>query len=150
METLAATTAGLDVMLERLPQTFDFGEMLGHMAELAAREGVESGDLHHHFTPGLYARELRMRAGSFMASKIHQTIHPFCLSAGAVVVWGQDGSRVFLRAPYFGVTQPATQRFLLIVEDAVWTTFHPTTETDLEKLEQLLVRSPVLKLGGGS
>ncbi len=33
-----------------------------------------------------------------------------------------------------GITKAGTRRVLLIREDCVWTTFHPTTETDPEKI----------------
>jgi hypothetical protein len=36
-------------------------------------------------------------------------------------------------------TLPGTKRALYIHEDATWVTFHPTPETDLEKIETQLI-----------
>ena len=61
-------------------------------------------------------------------------------------------------APYTGITKPYTRRILYIHEDTIWTTFHVTEETDLAKLEELLIlrrddhlkNMPTLELGGES
>ena len=94
----------------------------------------------HTFTPGLYAREVKIPAGTILTSKIHKTQHPFVISQGAVNVYLEDEARwELLQAPHLGVTQPGTRRLLVVEEDLVWTTFHPTATTDLEELEDELL-----------
>lgn len=80
----------------------------------------------HYFTPGLYIREIYMAAGTLILSKIHLTEHPFVISKGSVQVKIKDGDWELLEAPYTGFTYPGTRRVLSIVEDCIWTTFHPT------------------------
>lgn len=96
----------------------------------------------HRFTPGLYVREIFMPKGALVISKIHKTEHPYVISKGHAAVWTPTLGVVQLRAPHCGITRPGTVRVLYIHEDCVWTTFHPTTETDVKKLEEILVDVP--------
>lgn len=95
----------------------------------------------HTFTPGMYARTICMLAGEMYTSKIHLTQHQYIIQCGCVSVWTKEHGVVTLRAPYHGITTPGTRRILYIHTDCVWTTFHPnpTDETDLEKLEKLII-----------
>jgi len=110
----------------------------------------------HRFTPGLYIREILMRKGTLITSKIHLTEHPYVISAGMVDVFIEGVGWKRYAAPYTGITKPYTRRILYIHEDTIWTTFHATEETDLAKLEeQLILRRddhlktmPTLELGG--
>lgn len=92
-------------------------------------------ELVHRFTPGIYIRELRVPAGALVVTKIHRTEHPFVISKGRVSVWTEEDGLVTLQAPHCGVTKPGTRRVAYAHEDLVWTTFHATTEIDLEKIE---------------
>ena len=92
----------------------------------------------HLFTPGIYARQIFMPAGTLLTSKIHKTEHPFVISKGVVSVWN-NGKAELLRAPHHGVTYPGTRRILYIHEDCIWTTYHATTETDPAKIEEVII-----------
>jgi hypothetical protein len=81
--------------------------------------------LRHSWTPGLYIREIFMPAGSLITSKIHKTEHPFVVSMGRCLVWIDGTGWVLIEAPHSGVTKPGTRRVLLVLDDTVWTTFHP-------------------------
>jgi len=93
----------------------------------------------HRFTPGLYSRTVKMLKGVIYTSRLHLTRHQFVISTGRVTVFHDDGSQRTLSAPHVGITEPGTRRAILVHEDCVWTTFHPTEETDLEKIEAQLV-----------
>lgn len=93
----------------------------------------------HRFTPGLYIREIFMPKGALVSSKIHLTEHPFVVSKGIVQVAMDGGATQRIEAPYTGITKPGTRRVLLIEEDTIWTTFHPTKETDLAKIEAEII-----------
>lgn len=96
----------------------------------------------HRFTPGLYIRQITMPAGSVVISRVHKTTHPFVISKGRCSVWSEEHGVQELSAPHCGITTPATRRILVIHEETVWTTFHPTAETDLAKLEAELTETP--------
>lgn len=93
----------------------------------------------HHFTPGLYCREIHMPAGTMATSMEHKTEHPFILSAGVVEVIDSHGNAELLQAPHFGITKPGTKRVLRVLADAVWTTFHATGETDVVKIGEAIL-----------
>lgn len=99
-------------------------------------ESHESAPVTHHFTPGLYAREIFMPKGLLITTETHKTEHPFVVSKGRVLVYQENtGEWQAIEAPHFGVTKPGTRRLLLVVFDCVWTTFHATAETDVAKIE---------------
>ena len=112
----------------------------------------------HRFTPGLYIREILMPKGTLITSKIHLTEHPYVISKGVVDVFIEGVGWKKYAAPFTGITKPYTRRVLFIEEDTIWTTFHPTDETDLAKLEEQLIlrrddhlkNMPTLELGGES
>ncbi len=79
----------------------------------------------HTFTDGMYIREIIMPAGSLITSKIHKTQHPYTVSMGKVAVSIDGKEWQEIEAPYTGITQPGTRRILYILEDCVWTTYHP-------------------------
>lgn len=94
----------------------------------------------HRFTPHLYSRTFIMPAGSIYTSKQHKTEHQFAVLKGLCSVKNVlTNEWQHIRAPYLGITLPGTRRVLVIHEETVWTTFHPTDETDLEKLEAQLI-----------
>ena len=98
--------------------------------------------LTHRFTPGLYAREIFMPAGSLVVSRVHKTEHPYVVLSGRVRVWTEEGGVVEISGPHVGITKPGTRRVVFILEDCRWITFHPTTETDLEQLRVELTDTP--------
>ena len=112
---------------------------------------IESCPVTHHFTPGLYCREIFMPKDMVITSRVHRYRHPFVVSQGKCMVYmGGQGEESWtpISAPHFGITEPGTRRVLVILEDTVWTTFHVTNETDVEKIAaDILVpyENPLLK-----
>lgn len=99
--------------------------------------------LTHRFTPGLYVREIFMPKDCIVISKIHKTEHPFVIIQGSASVWN-NGKVEHLKAPHVGITKPGARRLLYIHEDCRWLTFHPTDETDVDKIEeQIILKRPI-------
>ena len=119
------------------------------MVEMGARiagVGESPFPVTHHFTPGLYSREIFMPAGAVVVSKIHRTEHPFVVSKGRCLVYRNQNEWDRIEAPYFGVTKPGTRRVLLILEDTIWTTFHPTELTDVAEIEAAIIEPHINRL----
>jgi hypothetical protein len=98
----------------------------------------------HRFVPGIYIREITMRPGSLIISKIHKHEHPYVISKGRCEVFTREAGWVELKAPFTGITMPGTERVLLIHEETIWTTFHPIPfdvkgEEDLPKIEDHVI-----------
>ena len=98
--------------------------------------------LKHHFSPGLYLREIFMPADTVVIGKIHHTTHFNILVQGACIIVHNDGRREELRAPQVFVSEAGVQKVLYILEDMIWMTTHVTEETDIPKLEEMLCEIP--------
>jgi hypothetical protein len=94
--------------------------------------------LEHVFAPGLYARQIQMPAGALVVGKIHKHSHVNTISKGRCLVATEFGYEELV-APHTFVSKPGTKRAVLVLEDTVWTTYHPTEETDLERVEDHVI-----------
>jgi hypothetical protein len=81
--------------------------------------------MEHTLLDGMYIRRIYLPEGSYAISKIHNTEHPFVILKGKVLVRSNFGVRLY-KAPFRGITKPGTRRVLLMLEDVVWETYHPT------------------------
>lgn len=126
--------------LERLKaQPGDFSGKVHRLARhMATLDQIEC-PVTHRFSPGLYLREIFMPAGSIVIGKIHKTEHFNFLMKGRCLIVHEDFSQEELRAPMVFVSKAGVQKVLHILEDMVWLTTHVTEETDLVKLEELLI-----------
>lgn len=103
-------------------------------------------DVHHHFAPGVYMRELRIPKGAVLTGKIHRTEHLNILASGEISVLTEHGVKR-LKAPCVIKSSPGIKRAGYAHEDTVWICVHPTTETDLAKLEEQLIAPSFEALG---
>lgn len=113
------------------------GAILALQEELLKMEQLEC-PVTHHFAPGLYAREIFMPKGALVVGKIHKHSHVNTISKGRVLVSTEFGSKE-LEAPCTFVSEVGAKRAVLVLEDCIWTTYHPTEETDLEKIEAQVI-----------
>jgi hypothetical protein len=103
-------------------------------------------DVHHHFAPGVYMRELRIPKGAVLTGKIHRTAHLNILAKGDISVMTEHGVKRLV-APCVIESAPGIKRAGYAHEDCVWICVHPTTETDLAKLEEQLIAPSFEALG---
>lgn len=102
-------------------------------ADLLNNFPVVDVEINHHFSEGLYAREMIALAGTFIISKIHKTEHMFYLSKGALNVMNENGEVIKITAPYRGITKPGTRRIAYVTEDVIWTTYHANPDNENEE-----------------
>ena len=102
--------------------------------------------LQHQFAPGVYLREITMPGDTIVVGKIHKTRHFNIISRGVVSFWVEGHAVKTVTAPYTFISEPGAQKVLYVHEETVWSTVHPTDETDLTKLEALLIESDDLRL----
>lgn len=88
----------------------------------------------HHFSKGIYAREMFIPKGTVLTGKIHKHQNLNIMSQGELSVLTEDGIKR-VKAPFTVVSPPGTKRVAYAHEDTVWTTIHPTDETDVDKIE---------------
>lgn len=90
--------------------------------------------VNHHFSPGVYARELHIPAGAILTGRVHKYTNLNILSAGEMAVLTDDGMKR-VSAPFTVVSPPGTKRVAYAFTDCVWTTILATDETDPAAIE---------------
>ena len=105
--------------------------------------------IRHYFAPGMYAREITIPKGTVLTGAVHKTENLVVLSKGSLRLVTNTGT-VDITAPSTLTCLPGTKNAAYALEDSVWTNFFPTTETDLEKLAELLTESKAEELLGGA
>jgi len=93
----------------------------------------------HLFAPGVYIRGIHMPAGAWVLGHEHKTEHFNIVLTGKANVM-MDGVTVEeIAAPAVFKSGPGVRKLLYILEDMHWLTVHATDETDVAKLEDMLV-----------
>jgi hypothetical protein len=114
-------------------------DRVAYLADELAKLPQEDAPVTHRFAPGVYLREIAMPADSIVIGRVHRTRHFNVLLSGACLIVHADGTQEELRAPMTFISEAGVQKVLYILEDMRWQTIHPTEETDLAKLDEMLV-----------
>lgn len=93
----------------------------------------------HTFLPGLYLRKVTMPEGAMVIGHEHLTRHTNVIIRGRVKVM-IDGVTEELVAPYQFISEAGVRKTLYIVEETDWLTVHLTDETDIQKLEDSIIK----------
>ena len=92
----------------------------------------------HRFSPGLYIREVTLKANTFAIGHYQKTEHLNIMLTGSVTIIRDDGSTDLLTAPLMYTSKPG-RKIGWIHEEVVWLNVYPTTETDLDTLEKMFL-----------
>jgi hypothetical protein len=92
-------------------------------------------NVRHIFAPGIYMRELSVRADTYMIGHTQRFEHVNILSKGRVRIFNEDRSVTELSAPLTFIGKPG-KKVGYVVDDIVWTNVYATDETDIETLEE--------------
>lgn len=112
-------------------------------------EQVEA-PIRHYFAAGLFAREISLRAGVRIVGAVHREESLIVLSKGRIIMATEDGPKE-IAAPHTHLCKPGTQNAVYVLEDCVWTNFHPNpdNETDIAVLVKRYTEATVDQLLGG-
>jgi quercetin dioxygenase-like cupin family protein len=91
----------------------------------------------HHFGHGIYMREVFMPAGTYIMGHAHRHEHMNIMLKGKMAVLVNGETKV-IEGPYIFTGQPG-RKFAYIIEDTVFVNAYATDETDVDKLEEMLV-----------
>ncbi len=92
--------------------------------------------LRHHFSPGVYAREITIPADTLLTGRIHKFEQLNILSSGTISVLTQDGMQT-VSAPFTIVSPPGTKRIAYAHTECTWTTILATEEKDPDAIEAI-------------
>jgi hypothetical protein len=107
--------------------------------EMLKRDQVEI-PLHHHFSGGVYIRQIDIPAGTYIMGKRHRFETCNILLKGTLLVYIDDGKPpVPMTGPAIFTTPPGAKKFAYCTEDAVFLNVIPTKETDVEEIERQFI-----------
>ncbi len=99
----------------------------------------------HHFSQGMYCRELSIPKGVCLVGKAHKQRHFFMLLKGRILL--SDGAEAKeVCAPAIFSCEAGTKRAGLALEDVVCVNIHRTDLTDLDAIEAEQIESDDLAL----
>lgn len=91
--------------------------------------------VYHHFSPGLYIREVNLPAGIIAVGHRQRKEHLNIFLKGRVSIVNDDGEVTEMQAPMLFTGKPG-RKCGYIHEDTVWLNIYPTEERDVEILEK--------------
>jgi quercetin dioxygenase-like cupin family protein len=114
-------------------------DMQALLAKSSSNDSVaSSSSLVHRFTPGIYAREYTMSAGTIIAGQRHHKEHLVFVLEGYSTVYTENGREEII-GPCTFISPAGTKRVLVNHTKAVWTTVHFTTSCSVEEAEAELI-----------
>jgi hypothetical protein len=138
-ETLAHQQAlsEVDQPLREVQPIQDVPAMLDGIESMMLNHEQVDCPTQHHFGPGIYIRESFMPAGTYVMGHAHKCEHTNIMLKGkmAVIV---NGEAKVIEGPCIFIGQPG-RKFAYIIEDTIFQNIYATTETDIEKLEDMFV-----------
>jgi len=99
----------------------------------------------HYFGPSIYIREVVMPAGTVVVGKPHKTEHMCNMISGRMIIVNEDGEQKEIVAPAVFMANKG-RKTAYIIETVRFQNIFSTEETDIEKLENMLVdNAPLLE-----
>ncbi len=92
----------------------------------------------HHFSAGVYAKQMRLNAGCMALSHKHAYDHLSILASGIAIVRTSEGEKRFI-APACIEIKAGLNHEIVALEDVVWFCIHATEETDASKVDDVLI-----------
>lgn len=126
----------LNELAEILPESTDFKSAIVAAENFLLALPQTETEVIHHFSPGIYARELRIPAGMVLTGKIHLTEH-LCIMHGDIEIMSEDGGGRFT-GYHTLLSKPGVKRIGRTYADTVFTTIHATDITNIKELEASL------------
>ena len=93
----------------------------------------------HHFSDNVYARQMLIPKGYVALSHAHNYSHLSILASGKVVVKTDDEEREFT-APACIEIKAGVHHAIAALENSAWFCIHATDETDVSKLDEVLIQ----------
>lgn len=116
--------AQLSRLMDVPPNRMAIRTVIENLAQAMMRLPACETHLGHLFAKGLYGRKWSCEKGNFLVTETWKVQNISSLIKGKLAIVTEDGYQI-MEAPTFFVTEPGTQRMILVLEDAIFTTVHP-------------------------
>ena len=93
----------------------------------------------HHFSDGLYAKEMYLKAGYIATSHSHKYSHLSILAKGEVYL-RVNGVISYHASPCCIEITAEQEHEISAITDVVWYCLHATEETDINKVDEVLIK----------
>jgi quercetin dioxygenase-like cupin family protein len=93
----------------------------------------------HHFSSGIYAREMTLAKDYYAETHSHKYDHLSILASGSVEV-EVEGISTYYTAPTCIEIKAEVKHKITALSDVVWFCIHATDETDIEHLDEVLIK----------
>jgi len=94
----------------------------------------------HHFSDGLYAKEMNFPAGSAVVKHVHDFSHLSILAKGQIEVLLEDGDVRTFTAPVCIEIKSGIYHGVTALTDCTWFCIHSTNEKDPHKVDNVLIK----------
>jgi quercetin dioxygenase-like cupin family protein len=92
----------------------------------------------HHFSSGVYAKQMSIPKGYTALSHSHVYDHLSILAKGKVIVSTDEETNEYI-APTAITIKAGVNHAIYAVEDSSWFCVHATEETDEDKIDEVLI-----------
>ena len=94
----------------------------------------------HHFAPGVYIREMNLKANDLIVGKIHNHAHVSIITSGKVRV-SSEFEREIYDGPKIWISPAGVKRAIFAIEDTQWITVHHNENDshDLDEIERFVI-----------
>jgi quercetin dioxygenase-like cupin family protein len=93
----------------------------------------------HHFSDNLYAKECVFPKGAQLVQHKHNYNHLSILAKGKVIVVVGDKEEIIEAPACINITADK-HHGVLALEECVWFCIHATDETDISKIDEVLIK----------
>lgn len=97
-------------------------------------------DTHHHFSEGVYAKQMFLPKDAIACTHKHNYDHLSILAQGKVIVLFDDDKFETYTAPACITIKKDMNHAIRALEDSVWFCVHATEETDVNKVDNVLIK----------
>lgn len=112
-------------------------EITDFLADNTGRFDVDLGTV-HHFSSGVYAKEMHLPKGYFAVSHAHAYDHLSILAKGAARVETDQGTAVYT-APACIEIKAGIHHKITALEDVAWFCVHASDETDPGEIDRVAI-----------
>ena len=92
----------------------------------------------HHFSDGVYAKQMALPKGHFAISHKHSYSHLSVLASGIAIV-ECDGIETTYEAPSCIEIKAGVSLKITALEDVIWYCIHATDEKNVDKVDEVLI-----------
>lgn len=87
---------------------------------------------------GVLARTVVLPKGDIVVGEKHREENINILIKGELKAW-VNGEVIHIKAPYMVKSKANTRKVVYVIEDAVWTSFHRVSSTDIDEIEDEVI-----------